>query len=147
MSQLLDIATRTASRAPMQTHEEAQITTASGLQHDYRGKPGKRQVTLLSQTQWQEACSQLGAELAWTVRRANLLISDLEFGPELVGQKLQIGQTILQISAETEPCFRMDEQHQGLTQALTPHWRGGACCRVLQSGRVKKGDTVTLLAE
>ena len=135
------IARRDKSRATMQEISEAEVTTDTGVARDYRGRPGKRQVTLLSLSQWQEACNEVNTQLPWTTRRANILVSDVSFGPEWVGKHIQFGDLILEVMLETDPCERMDAQHQGLTQALTPTWRGGICCKVIQSGHIKVGDS------
>jgi MOSC domain-containing protein YiiM len=144
--QLLDIAFRAKSRAPMQTKTETMVSKVAGVEHDFRGKPGKRQVTVLSLEQWQLACSEVGVTLPWTVRRANLLVDGVSFDASMVGQQIKIGQLVLLIMLETDPCPRMDAQHQGLTQALIPDWRGGVCCRVIADGRVKVGDEVVIKA-
>ena len=60
------IAYRTKPKAPMAETERVDITCESGVVPDFRGKPGKRQVTLLSLQSWQDACAELGAELPWT---------------------------------------------------------------------------------
>ena len=39
----------------------------------------------------------------------------------------------------------MDAQHQGLTQALKPDWRGGVCCRVMSDGQIKINDFIQIL--
>lgn len=142
--QLLDIAFRTKSRAPMETKVETMVSKVAGVEDDFRGKPGKRQVTVLSLEQWQLACDELGTSLPWTVRRANLLLEGVSFDATMVGKQIKIGQLILLITRETDPCPRMDAQHQGLTQALTPDWRGGVCCRVIADGRVKIGDKIEI---
>ena len=142
--QLLDIAFRPKSRDPMQTIVETMISKVAGVEDDFRGKPGKRQVTVLSVEQWQLACNEVGTTLPWTVRRANSLVDGISFDSAMVGQQIKIGQLILLITRETDPCPRMDAQHQGLTLALTPEWRGGVCCRVLADGRVKIGDEVNI---
>ena len=87
-------------------------------------------MTVLSVEKWQAACGDLGVELPWTTRRANLLVSGLSIGPECVGRILQVGDAQLRITIETDPCPRMDEQYPGLKRALVPDWRGGACCEV-----------------
>jgi MOSC domain-containing protein YiiM len=79
------------------------------------------------------------------VRRANLLVDGITFGPDMVGQQIKIGQLILLITRETDPCPRMDAQYQGLTQALIPDWRGGVCCRVIADGRININDTAQIL--
>ncbi|MFT6990721.1 MAG: MOSC domain-containing protein YiiM [Paraglaciecola sp.] len=138
--QLLDIAFRPKSRATMQTKAETMVSKVAGVEDDFRGKPGKRQVTVLSIEQWQLACDEVGTTLPWTVRRANLLVDGVSFDSSMVGQQIKIGRLILFITGETDPCPKMDAQHQGLTQALTPDWRGGVCCRVIADGRIKIGD-------
>ena len=99
----------------------------------------------LSFESWQIACAELGVELPWTTRRANILVSGMKFSAEDVGKILQIGDVQLQITVETDPCNRMDEQHQGLTVALTPDWRAGVCCRVLQGGEIRLNDHVAMI--
>ena len=142
---LLDIATRKKSRAPMQTKTEKMVTRVAGVEGDSRGKPNKRQVTVLSLTQWQAACSELNAELAWTIRRANLLVDGTEFNQSFLGKQIKIGDLRMIITGETDPCPRMDMQHQGLTKALEPDWRGGVCCKVIADGRVRVGDLLEII--
>jgi MOSC domain-containing protein YiiM len=142
--ELLDIAFRPKSKAPMQTKAETMVSKVAGVEDDFRGKPGKRQVTVLSLEQWQLACDEVNTILPWTVRRANLLVEGVSFDASMVGQQIKIGQLVLLITRETDPCPRMDAQHPGLTQALTPECRGGVCCRVIADGRIKIGDTVKI---
>ena len=139
------IAFREKPKAPMTEIDSVEITCEQGVVPDTRGKPGKRQVTVLSLEAWQTACAELSAELPWTTRRANLLIDGLIFSAADVGKILQIGDVRLQITIETDPCHRMDAQFQGLTAALLPDWRAGVCCRVLQAGQIRRGDSACLL--
>ena len=145
MVKLQGIARRAAKRAVMEEVDACDITTDTGVLGDFRGKPGKRQVTVLSQEAWEQACCESGAHLPWTARRANLLVAGLEFDASFVGKVLQIGELQLEVTKETLPCERMDEAHQGLRNALENHWRGGVCCRVKNSGRVRLGDLVTVV--
>lgn len=143
--QLVDIAIRQKSRAPMQQRTEAMLTKVAGVNGDFRGKPGKRQVTLLSQTQWQAVCLELGVVLPWLTRRANLLIEGIEFNQTMLNKALKIGNAVLQITGETDPCPRMDQAHQGLMLALQPNWRGGTTCRVIADGKIHRGSKVNWL--
>ena len=144
MGKLAGIAWRSGKRAPMQTLDHADISTATGVAEDSRGKPGKRQVTLLSARAWREACQAVGTDAPWTTRRSNLLIEDLDL-PREAGVGIAIGEVRLETTVEIDPCSRMDEQVPGLTAALEPDWRGGIGCRVVQGGTVRVGDTVTVL--
>lgn len=139
------IAIHTAVRGAMNELAEVLVTPECGLEGDMRGKPGRRQVTVLSIDAWQAACRELGTDLPWTLRRANFLVSGVNLA-QSAGSQLHIGVVVLEISCETDPCKRMDEQHPGLRQALAPDWRGGVCCRVLTGGTVRLGDHVKLEA-
>ncbi|MEO9945275.1 MAG: MOSC domain-containing protein [Paraglaciecola sp.] len=142
---LLNIAIRIKSKAPMQTLDQVMVTRVAGLDGDFRGKPGKRQVTILSQEQWDLACTEIKADLPWAFRRANLLVSGVSFNKDMVGKLIKIGHLILLITREADPCPRMDQQYPGLTQALMPNWRGGICCQVIADGRVKIGDKIKIV--
>jgi len=143
MGTLLGVAIKSASKAPVVSLDNATISLESGVQGDHRGKPGDRQVTVLSRESWEDACQQIDQDLPWTVRRANLLIE----GPSLVdstGSRLQVGDVVLEITGETKPCPRMDEASPGLKDALVPAWRGGATCKVIRGGKVSIGDPVSI---
>lgn len=143
MGRLAGIARRDRKRAPMQTLEQAEISTASGVADDFRGKPGPRQVTVISGAAWRAACAELEEDLPWTTRRANLLVEDIEL-PRTIGAVLRVGPVRLRITGEVDPCSRMEEQRQGLKAALQPNWRGGVSCTVIAGGPVSLGDEVDL---
>ena len=127
----------------METLEEAAVTVDAGIAGDARGRLRGRQVTVLSRESWEAACADLGREVPWTTRRANILVEGLELA-DTVGRTLRIGAASLAVTGETDPCQRMDEQAAGLTAALTPDWRGGVTCTVTRDGAVKVGDAVEL---
>ncbi len=143
MGRVAGIARRDKKRAPMETLETAEISKDTGVANDFRGKPGPRQVTLLSAEVWESVCGQLGKELPWTTRRANLLVDGLEL-PRQAGSIIEIGAARLEVTMETDPCSRMEEQCAGLKAALEPDWNGGVLCRVIQGGSISIGDSVTL---
>ncbi len=145
MAQLLGIATRAKKRAEMQMLQSAEVSLEKGVANDFRGKPGKRQVTVLTQEGWQTACAEAGVELPWAERRANLLITGLDL-EESVGTVIRIGAVKLLITRETDPCQRMEEAQPGLYQAMAKHWRGGVCCQVLEAGQIAVGDEVELIS-
>lgn len=145
MPKLLAITYKTVKRGPMNEVLCANVTQLSGVEKDVFGRPGKRQVTVLSKIQWQQACHSIEADLPWTTRRANLLVDDLVFSSADVGKHLQIGELRLEITGETDPCKKMEIAHAGLEAALTPDWRGGVTCRVLNDAMIHLGDEITLV--
>lgn len=145
MPKLLAIAYKTVKRGPMNEVLCANVTQLSGVEKDVFGRPGKRQVTVLSKIQWQQACHSIEADLPWMTRRANLLVDDLVFSSADVGKHLHIGELRLEITGETDPCKKMEIAHVGLEAALTPDWRGGVTCRVLNDAMIHLGDEITLV--
>ncbi len=140
---LIGIARRERKRAPMEILECALVHPATGVARDFRGRPGRRQVTVLAAPGWRAACDELGRKLPWTARRANLLIDGIPLA-ETAGRRLVIGPVVLEITGELDPCSRMEEAGAGLRQALEPDWRGGVTCRVLDGGEIGLGDGVRL---
>ena len=143
---LTGIARRSARLQPMQELRSATITVTGGLEGDHKGaRFPDRQVTVLAQEAWCDAVAQAGAaELAWTARRANLLVRGVHL-PRAAGGVLRIGTVRLEVTGQTVPCRRMDDAVNGLRKALHPDWRGGVTCRVLEGGSVSLGDPVEVL--
>ena len=144
MGRLAGIARREKMRAPMKTLEQAEVSDQTGVAKDFRGKPGKRTVTVISARAWREVCAELGQDIPWTTRGANLLVDDIDL-PRSIGQIIEVGEVRLEVTMEVDPCRRMDEQVEGLKAALTPDWRGGVGCTVLQNGSVSIGDSVAII--
>jgi MOSC domain-containing protein YiiM len=140
---LIGIARAPVKRGPLEELAAAEVSVASGIAGDSRGvKPG-RQVTVLFREGWDDACRELGVTLPWIARRANLYVEGLE-RPRRTGDTLRIGEIILAVTDETDPCNVMELAHRGLKNALTPDWRGGVCCNVIAGGAIRIGDSVEL---
>ncbi len=142
---VLAIARCLVKRGPMELLRETAISLDKGVEGDPRGHKKGRQVTVMSREAWEAACADLGRELDWTTRRANVLVEgvDLAFTKH---RQLRIGEVHFTIAMQTQPCFLMDEFASGLKDALKPDWRGGACCSVEKAGIIRVGDPVEVLA-
>ena len=138
---LLGIARRAGKRAEMELLDWADVTLDAGVVGDFRGVPGVRQVTVMSREAWQRVCTDVGHELPWQTRRANLLVEGLELF-DTTDRLISIGDVQLLVTRETDPCRRMEEALEGLSHAMISEWRGGACCRVIVPGRIRVGDKV-----
>ena len=140
MGHLLAIARAPVKRGALIPISEAVVGVADGVAGDARGVRPGRQVTVVFREGWDAACRDLGVELPWTTRRANLLVEGVPVPRE--GRRLVIGSLVLEVTQETQPCQVMEAAHRGLRAALTPDWRGGVCCRVVQGGTIRIGDRV-----
>jgi len=148
MGVLAGIARHGFPKSPMETLDRVAITRAGGLAGDWRGamkgKPYKRQVTLIERGDWEAALSAVGRSIAWEERRSNLLVDGLDL-PQRPGARLRIGRdVVLEITRETDPCERMEALCPGLKAALLPDWRGGACSMVIEEGVVEVGDLIRI---
>lgn len=143
MGEVIGIALREKPRAPMQLLTQSEITVEAGLTGDFRGAVRGRQVTVLTEEGWHAACAELGEELAWVTRRANLLIRGVDLTGR-IGARLKVGEAVLVITDECDPCSVMEKARKGLRMALTPGWRAGATCRVARTGLVRVGDKAEL---
>lgn len=124
--------------------EQAQISLTAGVTGDTRGRPGLRQVTVLSASAWLEACALASVELSWLARRANILVDGLDLQGS-TGAILQLGEQVeLLVTGELDPCRRMDEAAPGLRLALADDWRGGVTCQVRHGGVLRVGSPARL---
>ena len=124
----------------MQEVPQADAVEGRGLIGDVRAS-ARRGITFLSQEQWNVVLNELQATLPWHTRRANVLVTGLDL-TATVGKRLSIGEVLVEILGETEPCDLMDQQHFGLRAALTPDYRAGVHGRVLSSGTIRIGDAI-----
>ena len=143
---LLGIARHPFRFAPMEVVEAVEVTLAGGIDGDHRGAmngaPYKRQVTLFERADWEAATAEAGRDVPWYERRCNLLV-DVDL-PQVPGARVRLGEVVLEITVECDPCKRMDALAPGLRVALTPDWRGGACAKVVSGGRIATGDTIRI---
>ena len=146
MATLLAIALKRRAKAPVELCAHSMVSVEAGVVGDFRGANSKnRQVTVLRSEDWADACRDIGIKLPWTIRRANLLVEGLPSLVDRKGEQLMIGDLVLQITGETEPCNRMEAAAAGLQAALSVGWRGGVTCRVIAGGDIQNGDTVVVV--
>ena len=142
MSQLLNIWVKPVRRGPMDALTHATVVAGRGIVGNVE-QGGRRQVTIVSQAVLNRVTATLPTAPDPAVRRANLLVSDVD----LVNARdriLRIGAVRIRILGETRPCERMEEAQAGLQSALAVPWGGGAFGEVLDDGEIVVGDDVVL---
>ena len=90
--------------------------------------------------------AELGRALAPGTFGENLTISDLESAPLAIGDRLHIGDVILEVTAPRIPCGTFEQRMgiPGFAERFRAAERPGAYCRVLREGEIQAGDPVTL---
>jgi MOSC domain-containing protein YiiM len=130
-------------RGPMDPAERVRVAAGKGIVGN-ANQGGKRQVTIVSSRHWTDVTAPLGGTPDPRLRRANLLVSDIDFR-DSHGRILKIGGVRIRIYGETRPCEQMEAAVPGLKSAMSVPWGGGACGEVLDDGEIAVGDDVRLL--
>lgn len=142
---VLGIALRYQDKGKMREVTEVSGVENGGLEGDLASRP-ERGVTLIASKQWKQAIKELGVDLPWYTRRANILIDSDGLGG-LIGKRIRIGEIELKVNDETRPCELMDRLEPGLKDVLKPDCRGGVNGRIVKAGRVRVGDEVRIIGE
>jgi len=144
MSELTQIWIKRMRKGPMDPAARATVVAGKGIVGN-ANQGGKRQVTIVSSKNWTDVTAPLGATPDPRLRRANLLVSDLDL-VDSRGKILKVGNVRIRIYGETRPCEQMEAAVPGLQQAMSVPWGGGAFGEVLDDGEIAVGDAVELLS-
>lgn len=144
MSELSQIWVKRMHKGPMDPRTTATVVAGKGIVGN-ANQGGKRQVTIVSSKNWKDVTAPLGATPDPRLRRANLLVSDVDF-VDSRGKILRIGNVRIRIYGETRPCEQMEAAVAGLQEAMSVPWGGGAFGEVLDDGEIAVGDAVELVA-
>jgi len=140
MNRLERIWIKRMKRGPMDPVEKARVIAGKGIVGN-ANQGGKRQVTILSAKHWQQVTAFLDDAPDPRERRANLLVSDVDF-TDAHGKILKIGNVRVRIYGETRPCEQMEKAAPGLKAAMQVPFGGGAFAEVLDDGEIAIGDPV-----
>ena len=125
-------------RQPMREVEETVAIENRGLQGCAHGRIGGRRQVLLMEV---ETLEELGLQPG--VVKENITTRGIALHGLRAGQRLRVGEATLEVTFPCEPCRRMDEIRSGLQREL--HGRRGMLCRVVQGGRIRRGDGIAVL--
>jgi len=108
-----------------------------GLEGCAHANPPRREVLLVSK----EHLEAVGVEPG--VIRENITVegTDVESWP--VGQRVQVGNALLEVTMVCDPCSRMEDVRLGLRIEL--EGRRGMLAHVVESGEIALGDAVELV--
>lgn len=126
-------------RFPMKEVEEAEAIENKGFKGCIHGRLGsKRQVSLMDVETLERLSIPPGAV------KENIATRGLDFQRMAPGQHLRIDDSLLEIMLPCDPCSRMNEIRQGLQNEL--RGQRGWLCRVVEGGKIRRGDRIEILA-
>lgn len=139
MGEVLHLFACLVHRFPMREAEEIAAIEDKGLDGCIHGRPGsKRQVLIMDS----ETLDLLGVPPGAV--KENVTTRGLDFRELAVGQRLRMGEGLFEITGPCIPCSRMDEIRMGLEEEL--RGRRGWLCRVIEGGRIRRGDRIEVLS-
>ena len=137
MAEVLHLFQCLAHGEPMCEFEEVFAVENKGFEDCLHGRSGStRQVLVMDQETLEEFGIAPGAV------RENITTRGIALEALSLGQRLRTGEALLEVTNPCTPCHQMDEIRQGLQQAL--RGRRGLLCRVVEPGRIRRGDRVEM---
>jgi len=136
---------RPSARTPVKEVESAEAVRGRGLEGDHSGG-GNRQVTIISEERWVDACRDLGSDVSPGGRRANVVVEGVRL-EDAIGHELHLGECRIKVIGETRPCRLMDDFAPGLQKALDPDCRGGVYGRVVEGGLIEVAASVGVVKQ
>ena len=129
-----------ATRLPMRAVDGVVAEAGKGLVGDRYHGTRHRHVTVQSRDALAEAEERFGREVPAHLTRRNLTISHGDV-PRTPGERLRIGEVLLEVVRVAAPCKLLDDTiGRGAQEAL--RHRGGSVFRVLEGGEIRVGDPV-----
>ena len=139
MGEVLRLFIATGHRQPMREIEEVMAIEDRGFEGCVHGRPGSSRQVLLMDS---ETLADLGVEHGAV--RESVTTRGIATARLRPGDRLKLGEALLQITKPCAPCDRMDEIRPGLQKEIDG--RRGMLCRVLRGGRIRRGDAIEVEA-
>jgi MOSC domain-containing protein YiiM len=143
VGEIVAIWVKRAKGGVMDRVDQARLVAGRGIEGN-ANQGGRRQVTVIDEAAWNDACRELGIAVDPSKRRANVMIRGVNL-EQTRGRTLRLGNCHIRIWSETTPCYQMDEAQEGLRAALKPHWRAGVNGEVVDAGVIRVGDVAEML--
>jgi MOSC domain-containing protein YiiM len=137
MAELVGIWRSPKRREAMESLESARVFENEGVEGCAHRRGGKRNVLFVAV----EDLEALGVEPG--AAKENFTVRGAEVMKWPLGQRLAIGDAEFEVSMICDPCELMETIRPGLLAEIDG--RRGMLARVLKSGQVAVGDTITLL--
>ena len=133
------------SGAPISPTDTLHLVADKGIEEDsrYYNRRSRRQVTLIEREQIAAHGEALGVSgFAPGAVRSNIETTGIDL-VALLGQRVQVGDAVLDFYAPRTPCHQMDALCQGLRELMEDS-RQGVLAQVVRSGAVRVGDAIQL---
>ncbi len=125
------------NRLPMKPVTAAKAIENLGLAGDRHAKADSKRQVLLIEAETLEKLGLRAGDVRENVTTRGIPLMELP-----IGARLRIGEVMLELTVECEPCSLMDELRPGLRETLKG--QRGMLARVTQSGTLSVGDAILI---
>jgi MOSC domain-containing protein YiiM len=120
-----------------EARERVRAVESQGLEGCAHANPPRREVLLASKEHLDEVGVEPGAI------RENVTVDGADVQSWPVGQRVQVGEAVFEITMVCDPCQRMDDLRQGLRAEIDG--KRGMLAHVVTGGEIALGDAVELV--
>ena len=141
------IGIRRVRNQPVEQQDAIELDPATGIVNDrYAGRSGRRQVTLIQWEHLAAIASLTGRDsVAPELLRRNIVVRGINL-LALKDRRFHLGTALLEYTGLCHPCSRMEAAlGPGGYNAMRGH--GGITARVVEAGRLSRGDGLRVLPE
>ena len=121
---------------------EANFIEEFGIEGDAHAGKWHRQVSLLAFEKIDDFRNK-GGNVDFGAFGENLVVDGIELHKLPVGQQLQVGEVLLEVTQIGKECHDKCAIYYQVGECIMP--KNGICTRVLKGGKVKVGDQCTLI--
>jgi len=138
MARVLHLFRASKRREPMEGLYQVRALEDVGLEGCAHARPqGKRQLLLMDRETLETF------ELTPGIVRENVTTEGIDVNGLAIGQRLQVGEVELLVSAVCDPCEQIEALRPGLQVAM--QGRRGMLCRVVRGGLLRRGDEIVVI--
>lgn len=138
MAEVLHLFICLRHRLLMKALEEVRAVADKGFEHCAHGRPGSTRQVLLIDAETLHEFGLNPGDVKENITTRGLAVRELKRG-----QRVRIGEAVLEVTIRCESCGRMDDLRPGLQAAL--RGKRGMLCRVIQEGTIRRGDAIHVL--
>jgi MOSC domain-containing protein YiiM len=140
VAEILHLFQSVAHGEPVREFAEVLAVEDKGFRDCLHGRSGSSRQVLLMDIETLEEFGILPGRA-----KENITTRGIDLSGLLLGQRIRAGEALLEITKLCTPCHQMDEIREGLQERL--RGRRGILCRVVQSGKIRRGERIVLVDE
>ena len=140
MAEILHLFQSVSHGEPMREFEEVFAVENKGFKNCLHGKSGSTRQVLVMDA---ETLEDFGIPPG--IGKENITTRGIDLYGLLLGQRIRVGEALLEITKLCNTCHLLDEIRPGLQEEI--RGRHGILCRVIESGTIRRGERVELVAQ